>query len=436
MQSADYIIRGDYVLPMDEQLTVITNGAVVIIDNKIIEVGAFDDISKKYSSEKIIEGKNKVVLPGFINTHTHAAMVYFRGMADDLPLKTWLENHIWPAEGKWLSPEFVHDATELACLEMIKAGVTTYNDMYFFEEFSAQAAKNLGIRAVLGPGILDFPTAAAKTTDEYFNRAEKFIEEWQKDELVFPCVAPHAIYTCCPDTLRKSKKLADKYTVPIHVHLSETKWEINETQKNFGMSPVEHIEKTGLLGGCVIAAHCVWLNEKDISIMAKNKVGVAHCIESNLKLASGIAPVPAMVKSGIKVSVGTDGAASNNDLNVLSEISTAAKVHKAVANDPTVLDAKTALLMGTRWGAEALGLGNLTGSLEKQKAADIISINLEKPHLIPLYDIYSHIVYSAMAPDIEMVFVNGKMLLDERKLCSADENEIISKAKEWKNKIA
>jgi 5-methylthioadenosine/S-adenosylhomocysteine deaminase len=435
LQNVDYIIRGDYVLPMDEKLTVITNGAVVVTGNKIIEVGNFDDISKKYSSEKIIEGKNRVVLPGFINTHTHAAMVYFRGMADDLPLETWLENHIWPAEKKWLSPEFVYDATELACFEMIKAGVTTYSDMYFFEEFSAKAAKKFGMRAILGPGILDFPTAAAKTTDEYFNRAEKFIEEWRKDELIATCIAPHSIYTCSPDTLKRSKKLADKYSVPIHIHLAETKWEINETEKRFGMSPVEHIEKIGLLGGCVIAAHCVWLSEKDISIMAENSVGVAHCIESNLKLASGIAPVTAMIKSGVKVSIGTDGAASNNDLNVLSEISTAAKVHKAVSNDPTVIDAKTALLMGTKWGAEALGLGNITGSLEKGKAADIIRVNLEKPHLLPLYDIYSHIVYSAMASDVEMVFVNGRMLLDNRKLCSADENEIISKAKEWKSKI-
>lgn len=435
MKNADYIIRGEYVLPMDESRTVIKDGAVVVKGKSIIDVGEGKDISKKYSAKKIISGKNRAVLPGLINTHTHAAMVYFRGMADDLPLKEWLEKHIWPAENKWLSPEFVSDATELACLEMLKAGITTYSDMYFFEDASAGAAKKLGMRAVLGAGIVDFPTISGKNADEYLGKAEKFIEKWNKDELIVPCIAPHSIYACGPETLTKVKKIADKYNVPIHIHVSEAKWEVDELGKKYGRRPVEHLYKLGFLDEKIVAVHCIWLNDNEIEMLAKHKVGVSHCIESNLKLGSGIAPVPQMLKAGIKVTFGTDGAASNNDLNILSEMSTAAKVHKAVSGDPTVLDAKTALLMATRWGAEVLGLGEITGSLEKGKAADIVTVNLDKPHLTPLYDIYSHIVYSSMASDVETVFVNGKLVVDNGKICTADEEDILLKAKEWRNKI-
>lgn len=435
MQTADYIIQADYVITMDNDLPVLRNGALVIQGNKIADIGSSDDIAKKYSSKKIIKGKNTAVLPGLINTHTHAAMVYFRGMADDLPLKEWLEEHIWPAENKWLSPEFVSDATELACLEMLKAGITTYNDMYFFEDAASIAAKKIGMRAVLGAGIVDFPTVAGNSADEYLTKAERFIKEWKGDDLIVPCIAPHSAYACSPETLKKVKELADKYNVMIHTHLSETKWEVEEIKGKYGLTPVEHLKKIGLLDENIIAAHCVWVDEKDIEAIAKHKVGVSHCIESNLKLSSGIAPVPEMLKSGVKVSLGTDGAASNNDLNILSEMSTAAKVHKAVSNDPTALNAKTALLMATRWGADALGLGGITGSLEKGKAADIAIINFNKPHLTPLYDIYSHIVYSARPSDVETVFVNGKLVVDKGRLCTADEEEILSKAGQWRGKI-
>ncbi|MBI4684098.1 MAG: amidohydrolase family protein [Nitrospirae bacterium] len=420
---------------MDENQTVIKDGAVVVQGNKIADTGSFDEISKKYFSEKIVGGKNRAVLPGLINTHTHAAMVYFRGMADDLPLKEWLEEHIWPAESRWLSPEFVSDATELACLEMLKAGITTYNDMYFFEDASGRAAKKIGMRAVLGAGIVDFQTIAGKGAEDYLSKAERFIKDWKNDELIVPCIAPHSAYACGPETLKKVKELADKYNVPIHIHLSEAQWEVDDIEKKYGKRPAEYLHDLGFLDEKIVAVHCVWLNDKEIELLARHNVGVSHCIESNLKLSSGIAPVPQMLKSGIKVTFGTDGAASNNDLNILSEMSTAAKAHKAISNDPTVLDAKTALLMATRWSAEVLGLGNVTGSLEKGKAADCVILNLDKPHLTPLYDIYSHIVYSAMASDVETVFVNGKLVLDEGRLCTADEEAIISKAREWRKKI-
>ena len=436
MHLVDYIIRGDYVLTMNKKMDIIRDGAVVVRDTKIIDVNTSKNILSRYHSEKIIDGKGKAVLPGFVNTHTHAPMVYFRGLADDLPLMDWLQNHIWPAENRWLSPEFVYDATELACSEMLKAGVTVFNDMYFFGDSIAEATKKMGMRAVLGAGILDFPTSSAKTTDEYLENAERFAENWKDDELITPCIAPHAVYTCSPDTLKKSKGLAEKLGLSLHIHLSETEWEVGEVMTKYRKRPVEHLEDIGFLSDNVLAAHCVWLEDNEIELLAKREVNVSHCMESNLKLASGFAPVVTMLMAGIKVTFGTDGAASNNDLNILSEMSTTAKVHKALSNTPTALDAKTAILMATKWGAEVLGLGDKIGSIEKGKLADIITIDLNKPHLVPIYNIYSHIVYAAMASDVDTVFINGKMLVSSRKLCASDEKEIMQKAAQWGKKIA
>jgi 5-methylthioadenosine/S-adenosylhomocysteine deaminase len=435
MQKVDHIICGEYLLPMDEALSVIKDGAVAINGNKILEVGPSHEVCKRYFSDNLIKGEGKIVLPGLVNTHTHAAMVYFRGFADDLPLSEWLNNHIWPAENKWLSPQFISDAVELACLEMLKGGVTTYNDMYFFEDAAGEVSKKIGIRAVLGSGILDFPSVSAKSADEYLDNAERFVNNWKNDEIITPCIAPHAVYTCSPETLIKSKAMAEKLNVPLHVHLSETEWEVGETLKRYGKRPVEHLEGLGFLDKTVLAAHCIWVQDNEIELLAKRGVGVSHCIESNLKLASGFAPVAAMLAQGVKVSLGTDGAASNNDLNILSEMSTTAKLHKALSKNPTVLDARTVVLMATRWGAEVIGIGNKVGSIEKGKIADIIVINMSKPHLSPLYNAYSHIVYAAMASDVETVMVNGKIVVDETHLTTADEAEILHKAKKWSDKI-
>jgi len=431
----DVIVRGEYVLPIDAGLTVIHDGAVAVSEGRIADVGTFERIISAFESGTIIGGKGRVVIPGLVNTHTHAAMVYFRGLADDLPLKEWLENHIWPAESRWLTPAFVSDAVELACIEMLKAGVTTYNDMYFFGDAAGASTKKIGMRAVLGAGILDFPSAAGKTPDEYLGNAEQFVIRWKGDELVTPCIAPHSAYTCCPETLRKAKALAEQFDVPLHIHLSETEWEVGETMVRYRRRPVEHLEAVGFLDERVLAAHCIWVEDNEIELLARRNVGVSHCMESNLKLASGFAPVVTMLAAGVKVTFGTDGAASNNDLNVLSEMSTTAKVHKALSSDPTVLDAKTILLMATRWGAEVLRLGDKIGSIEKGKMADMTIINLEKPHLTPLYDVYSHIVYSAMASDVETVMVNGRIVVDDGRLVHADEREIMNKARAWSEKI-
>lgn len=435
MTKADIIVKADFALKMDKGLSVIENSAIAIKDKKVVSVGSEEEICKKYFSEIITGGEGKVAFPGLVNTHTHAAMVYFRGLADDLPFKVWLEKYIWPAEDRWLSPEFVNDAVELACFEMLKAGITLYNDMYFFGDAIARATKKTGMRAVIGVGILDFPSKTASTTEEYLANAEDFIKDWLDDELITPGIAPHAIYTCAPENMLRAKKIAEQYNVPLHIHLSETEWEVNEIKKRYGRTPVALLEKIGFLDERVIAAHCIWLTDEEIGILAEKKVGVAHCIESNLKLASGIAPVNKMLDAGVKVTFGTDGAASNNDLNILSEMSTAAKIHKAVSGDPTALNAKQAMLMATRWGAEALGLGDITGSIEEGKAADIVIADLKKPHLTPMYDVYSHIVYSMNSADIESVLVNGRVVVSNGKLTTADESEIIQKAVEWGKKI-
>ena len=435
MKQADCIITADHVLTMDQDLRVVQNGAIAVRDKKIIAVGPGDELLRTYSPAQTIRGDGKVAFPGLVNTHTHAAMVYFRGLADDLPLKVWLEEHVWPAEGRWLSPEFVYDAVELACLEMLTAGITTYADMYFFSDSGARAAKKIGMRALIGAGIVDFPTTTGKDADDYLANAERLIAAWKGDDLITPSIADHSAYACSPETLKKSRERAEKHGVPLQIHLSETAWEVSEILSQYQKRPVAHLDALGLLDENLIAAHCVWLEQEEIELLAKRRTGVSHCIESNLKLASGIAPVTAMLKAGVRVTFGTDGAASNNDLDILSEMSTAAKVHKAVSGDPTTLNAKQAFLMATRWGAEALGLGTVTGSLEAGKAADIVLADLNRPHLTPLYDIYSHMVYSLHAADIDTVLVNGSMVVEKQKLTTADEAEILAKASAWGRKI-
>lgn len=436
MQKVDYIIKADYLLTMEGDLSVIRDGAVAVTGSDITDAGAFSDISLKYTSDNVLDGKNRAVFPGLINTHTHAAMVYYRGLADDLPLQEWLEKHIWPNEMKWLTAEFVDDAVELACLEMMKAGITTYADMYFFEDVAGKKLEKIGMRGVLGAGVIDFPwKGIAEHVDDYFSKAEDLIALWKDNDLVTACMAPHATYTCGPDNYKRANALAEKHNVRIHTHLAETQYEVAECVKRFGKTPVEYFDSIGMLSGRLSAAHCVWLTDREIELLAEKNVGVSHCIESNLKLASGIAPVPKLLKAGVKVALGTDGAASNNDLSILGEMSTAAKVHKAVSLDPTVVDSRTALLMATKNGAEIIGLGDKTGSIRPGKKADLVIANLDKPHLAPLYDIYSHITYCMRPCDIETVMINGKIVIDKGKPTTLDEEEVIARATSWRDRI-
>lgn len=431
------IIRGRYLITMNENDEIIENGALVIDDDKIIEINTFQEILKKYktSSIPIYGNSDSAIMPGFINTHTHAAMVLLRGIADDLPLYQWLREHIWPLEGKFLSKEFVYDGTCLACLEMLKNGITTFNDMYFFTDSIANAAKDLKIKAVIGQGILDFETPSGRGPDDYLKKALEFIDKYKNDEFIVPSVAPHSIYTCSKDTLLKSKEIALKFSVPIHIHLSETFNEVEDSIKKYGMRPFKYLKEIGFFEGTVLAAHSVWVDEEEIEIMSNFGVGVSHCIESNLKLSSGIAPIARMVKKGVKVGLGTDGAASNNNLDLLEEISIAAKVQKGITGDPTVVDVKTCMKMLTIWAAKALGLENYIGSLEVGKKADVITMNLRKPHLQPIYDIYSTIIYSAKSSDIEDVFVNGKPVIMNGRHQFIDEDELINKSIWWAEKI-
>lgn len=432
-----FIVRGRYIITMNQEENLIEDGAILIDEGKIREIGKFEEILRNHRGENlpIYGNSDTAVLPGFINTHTHSAMVLFRGIADDLPLKEWLTEHIWPKEAKFLSPEFVYDGTRLACLEMLKSGTTTFSDMYFFTDSIAEAAKSIGIRAVIGQGILDFPTPSGTGADDYLRKAETFIEKYSDDELVIPSVAPHAIYTCSKETLLKARDLAIKWNVPIHIHLSETFREVEECLKMHGTRPVKYLENIGFLQGKITAAHSVWLNDEEIEIMAKQEVGVSHCIESNLKLSSGIAPIAKMIKKGVRVSMGTDGAASNNNLDLLEEITIAAKVQKGITGDPTVLDVKTSMKILTIWAAECLGFSHKLGSIEVGKSADIVLINLRKPHLQPIYDIYSTIIYSAKASDVESVFVNGVPVIVDGKHQFVDEEELIDKALWWSEKI-
>lgn len=436
LQTIDTLLFGDYVLTMNDGFDLILNGAVAVHGTEIVAVGPAEELARRYAPGTTINGSGRVLMPGLINMHCHAAMAYFRGLADDMHLKEWLEQHIWPAENRLLSPEFVADSAELACLEMLKGGITTVNDMYFFGEATAQSAKKMGMRAVVGAGIVDFPTISGKSADDYLARAEEFILQWQGDDLVSGSVAPHSAYACGPETLRRAKALADRLGCLMHLHVSETAWEVGEIQTRFGRRPVEHLAEIGVLGRNVVAVHCVWVDDREIALFAQHGVGVAHCVESNLKLASGFAPVVKMLNAGVNVAFGTDGAASNNDLNLLSEISTAAKLHKTVTDDPTVLDAKTALLMATRKGAEALGLGAQVGSLEAGKRADVISFDLRKPHLSPIYDVCSHIVYAARPSDVDLVMVNGRILVQGGAAVACDESDLLAKAEAWKEKIS
>ena len=433
MKKAELIITDiSYILTMDENLTEYKNADIVIKDGKIIDIG---ENKKNEYFGKTITGKNKIAIPGLINTHTHAAMTLLRGYGSDNPLKVWLEEYIWPAEGKLVSYEFVKDGTDIAIYEMLRNGITTFVDMYFYEDAVAQSVKESGIRAVLCTGILDFPTPGAKTPDEGLQKTEEFIKQYKKDENVFPAVGPHAPYTCSPETLKKAFQLSEKYDTLYHIHVSETQFEVNDIKERYGSTPVKHLKQVGVLNERVLAAHMVHPTEEEIEILAENKVKIAHCPESNLKLASGVAPVPKMIEKGITVGIGTDGTASNDDLDIIGEISTAAKLHKGYNLDPTVLNARQALKMATIEGAKAIRKEDKLGSLEIGKNADIVLIDVEDPHLQPLFDPYTQIVYSSNGKDVDTVITNGEIKVLNKKVLVLDKDELIEKANYWKNKV-
>jgi len=422
-KKADLLISRGKILTLNKYDSIIDPGDIAVKKNTIVEIGP--NLEEKYLCPQILDASGKLVMPGLINTHLHAAMSLFRGLADDLSLMDWLQNHIFPAESKFMNPDNVYLGSLLACLEMIKSGTTTLCDGYFFESEAARAVQDAGLRGMMAQGIIDFPCPDSANPHEGLRMSEEFISQCQNSDRIRPALFCHSAYTCSPKTLRETKKLAQKYAVPFCIHLSETKQEIEQIQRQYGKRPVHHLADLGILDETVIAAHCVWLNQEEIDVLKRFEVKVAHVPESNMKLASGIAPVPALLRKGIAIGLGTDGSASNNDLDLFCEMDTTAKLHKVTTQDPTCLKAKEVVHMATLGGAKVLNLSHEIGSLEVGKKADIIILDLKKPHLLPLYNLYSHLVYTFKGADVNSVVVDGHILMKDRKFTHLDENEIL-----------
>ncbi len=436
-ESADWVIRAKHVITMDAQHRVIDQGAVAIRGTSIVAVGTQDEIARRFEAKHILDKPDAVALPGLIDTHTHAPMSLFRAIADDMRLQDWLTNFIFPAEKKNVSPEFVRWGTRLACLEMLLAGITTYTDMYYFEDIEAEAARDAGVRGVLGETVIGFPSPDHKTWKETVAATERYIERFRGDDLITPAVAPHAIYTTPDDALVASHKLAVQYGVPLLIHLSETKTERDDALAKRKLTPTQILEKLGILDGRVVAAHSVWEDDNDLEILKRHGTGVAHCPSSNMKLASGIAPVTKMLRMGLNVALGNDGFAGSNDTaDLIAEMSLAAKLQKVTVRDPRVLPAEQVLEMATIDGARVLGLDKEIGSLEEGKRADLITISFRKPNAVPVYNLYSQIVYASKAADVEDVFINGRQIVSARHVLTLNQAEIYRKATEYQHQIS
>jgi 5-methylthioadenosine/S-adenosylhomocysteine deaminase len=429
------LVTGGIVVTMDASNRILENGALAIDGSDIVAVDTADAIGRQFRGREVIDASEQIVMPGLVNTHTHAAMVLYRGLADDLPLMEWLNSYIFPAEAKTVSPEFVRAGTRLAALEMIESGTTTFADMYYFEEEVAAETRRAGLRGVLGQTIIQFPVADAKTPADGLARAEAFITAFVGDPLITPAVAPHALYTLDGPTLRAARELSKRYNVPTLIHLAETNDETKVAQERRAASPVAYLDSLGFLGAGVVAAHGVWVSDADIATLRARGVGVSHNPESNMKTASGTAPVPAYLRAGVSIGLGTDGAASNNDLDMFDAMRVAALLHKHETMDPSALTARSALEMATLRGARALGLDNRIGSLEPKKRADVITLSTRRARLTPMYDPISHLVYAARGDDVRDTIVNGRVLMRNRKVLTLDEAAVLDEARAWAARV-
>ncbi|MBI5606025.1 MAG: amidohydrolase [Deltaproteobacteria bacterium] len=424
----DLLIKNAHIVTMNPAMEVHQPGALAIRGDTIVAVGAEKDLlGLEARAREVLDVQRGAVLPGLINTHTHAAMTLFRGLADDLPLEDWLHHHIFPAERK-INAQWVYWGTLLACAEMILSGTTTFCDMYLFEAEVARAAREAGMRALVGEVLYDFPSPNYGPIEKGFDYTLQLIRDFKEDPLISVAVEPHTPFTCSPDLLRKAGAVSAEQGVPLIIHLSETFPEKEQIQKQYQTSPVGLLDGLGLLSSNLIAVHCVALSEEDMNALGKAGVKVAHCPESNMKLASGVAPVVPMMSRGITVGLGTDGCASNNNLDLFQEMSAAAKLHKVHLLDPTVMDARTVLRMATIEGAKVLQMDRVIGSLEPGKKADLIILDLKQPHLTPLYNLYSQLVYAAKGSDVTQVFINGKQVLKDRQLTTLSLRTIFEKA--------
>jgi 5-methylthioadenosine/S-adenosylhomocysteine deaminase len=433
--TVDIIVRGGTVVTMDGSHRVIERGAIAVKNGRIVEVGKIADIDRKYAAREVVNAAGKVVIPGLINGHTHVPMTLFRGIADDLDLQEWLTKYIFPAEAKNVTEDFVRVGARLGLAEMIRSGTTTYCDMYYFEDAVADETFKAGMRGVLGETVIDFPVADNKTYDEGLAYSERFINKWKGNALIVPAIAPHAPYTVSEDHLKAARALSDKLSAPIVIHISETKREVDDSVKARGASPVDYLNRIGFLNDRVIAAHMVWASEEELGLLKKLDVGIVHNPQSNMKLASGTAPVPQMLKENLPVGLGTDGAASNNDLNLWEEMDTAAKLHKLISNDPKVVSAEEAFEMATIRGARALHLDKEIGSIEKGKRADLVIVDLDDLNQTPWYNIYSDLVYATKADDVRTVIIEGRVVMRDRRLLTLNEETIKADARRYRERI-
>jgi 5-methylthioadenosine/S-adenosylhomocysteine deaminase len=434
-ERVDLLVLGGTIVTMDSARRVIDDGGVAVRNGRIVAIGPRAQVERVYTARQRINATGKLITPGLINGHTHIPMVLFRGLADDIDLQEWLTKYIFPAEAKNVTEEFVRVGTRLGLAEMIRGGTTTYCDMYYFEDAIAEETSRAGVRGVLGETVIDFPVADNKTNAEAMAYVEKFVGRWKGNALIVPAIAPHAPYTVSEDHLKAVRAFSDRTGAPIVTHISETKRELDDSIKAKGASPVTYLERIGFLNERVIAAHMVWPVGDDIRILKQRGVGVVHNPQSNMKLAAGVAPVPKMMEEGVFVGLGTDGAASNNDLNMWEEMDTVAKLHKVFSGDPKIISAQQAFELATIRGAQALHLEKEIGSLEVGKRADFLIIERDSLNQIPLYNFYSDLVYATKASDVESVVINGRIVMENRRLLTLNETSIKQDARLFREKI-
>ncbi len=435
MKKIDTLLIPRWIVPIEPHNTVLEHHAIAIDKGRILNVLPAKEAQQQYEANTKLELSHHVVLPGLVNAHTHSPMTLFRGLADDLALMDWLNNHIWPAERHWMDDEFIYDGTQIALAEMLRSGTTCFNENYFFTDTIARATEKAGMRGVLATAIIDFPSRFAKTPLEYIEKADEFYQAWKNHPLIKPAIAPQGPYTVDDNTFLRIKEFADKHQLTIHLHLHETLDEINQSLQQYKKRPLERIRDLGLISNRLQCIHMVHITADELAMLQGTGIHVVHCPDSNLKLASGFCPIEQYIAHGINVAIGTDGAASNNDLDMFGEIRTTALVSKAVTRNPTASPAAETLRMATLNGARALGLEHEIGSIEIGKAADIIAVDLESVNTQPVYHPISHLVYAVNSRQVTDVWVAGKRLLQNGEFTTLDQNEIFSKAKEWSNKI-
>jgi 5-methylthioadenosine/S-adenosylhomocysteine deaminase len=435
-ERVDLLILGGTIVTMDSSRRVIDDGGIAVSGGRILAIGTRAEIRGRYSARQTVDATGDFITPGLINGHTHIPMTLFRGLADDLDLQEWLTKYIFPAEAKNVTEEFVRVGTRLGLAEMIRGGTTTYCDMYYFEDAIADETARAGVRGVLGETVIDFPVADNKTNAEAMAYVERFVSNWKGHELIVAAIAPHAPYTVSEEHLKAARAFSDRTGAPIVTHISETKREVDDSLKAKGASPVSYLERIGFLNERVIAAHMVWPQAGETEILKRRGVGIVHNPQSNMKLASGVSPVPRMMEEGLLVGLGTDGAASNNDLNMWEEMDTAAKLHKVSSGDPKVLSAQQAFELATIRGAQALHLEKEIGSVEVGKRSDLLIIERDSLNQIPSFNVYSDLVYATKANAVKTVIINGRIVMRNRRLLTLNETAIKASARLFREKIA